>query len=60
MTRRKFFEYTAKTIAAIAVGSWFMAKKAAVRVFIRAEKAEKYPGRVKSLANIHTQSNWSG
>jgi hypothetical protein len=60
MTRRKFFEYTAKTIAAIAIGSWFMAKRAAVRVFVRAEKTKKYPGRIKPLSNIHTQGRWSG
>lgn len=60
MTRRKFFEYTTKTVAAIAMGMWALAERAAVRVFVRAEKVEKYPGRVKSLSHIHTQGKWSG
>jgi len=60
MTRREFIEYTAKTIAAIAAGAWVLAERTVVRVFVRAEKAEKYPGRVKSLSGIQTQGRWGG
>ena len=60
MTRRKFLEYTAKTVAAVAIGVWVLAERGVVRVFVRAERAEKYPGRVKSLSGIHTQGKWSG
>jgi hypothetical protein len=60
MTRREFIEYAVKTVAAVAAGAWVLAERAAVRVFVRAEKAQKYPGRVKFLSGVDTQGKWSG
>ncbi len=60
MTRRQFIEYTVKTIAAIAAGAWVLAERTVVRVFVRAEKAGKYPGTVKSLSGVNSQGRWGG
>ncbi len=60
MTRRKFIRYAAETAVAIAAGAWILAKKAATRVFVRAERFGKYPGKVKPLSDINTQGKWSG
>ncbi len=60
MTRRKFIKYVVKTGVVIAAGAWTLAEKAAARVFVRAERFGKYPGRVKPLSDVNTQGKWSG
>ncbi len=60
MTRRQFIRYAAETVVAIAVGAWMLAEKAAAKVFVRAERIGKYPGKVKPLSGINTQGKWSG
>ena len=49
-----------ETTVAIVVGAWMLVEKAAARVFIRAERFGKYPGKVKPLSGINTQGKWSG
>jgi len=60
MTRRKFIKYAAETAVAIVAGAWMLVEKTAARVFVRAERIGKYPGKVKSLSGINTQGRWSG
>ncbi len=60
MTRRKFIKYAVETAVAIAAGAWMLAEKVAARVFVRAERFGKYPGKVKPLSDINTQGKWSG
>jgi hypothetical protein len=60
MTRRKFIKRAVETVVAIVVGAWVLVEKTAVRVFVRAERIGKYPGKVKRLADINTQGKWSG
>ena len=60
MTRRKFIRNVVKAVTAIVVGTWWLARKASPRKFVRAFKLNKYPGSLKPLQNIHKQSKWSG
>jgi hypothetical protein len=60
MTRRKFIGKLIKAGSAIVVGTWWLAKKAAPRRFVRAVKLTKYPGTLEPLENIDKQSKWSG
>ena len=60
MTRRKFIRKLIKAGSAIVVGTWWLARKADPRKFVRAVKLNKYPGSLKPLQNIHKQSKWSG
>ncbi len=60
MTRRKFIRYAAETVVAVIASTWILAKKAVTKVFVRAERFGKYPGKVKPLSDINTQGKWSG
>jgi len=59
MTRRKFIQKLVKAGSAIIVGTWWPAKKAAPRKFVRAVKLSKYPGSLRPL-NRMVQGKWSG
>jgi hypothetical protein len=60
MTRRKFIQDLIKGGAAIIVGVYWLAEKAAPRKFVRAIRLKKYPGVLKPLQDVHKQSKWSG
>jgi hypothetical protein len=60
MTRRKFIKYTVETAVAIVAGAWMLLEKTAARVFVRAERIGKYPGKVRRLSDINNQGRWSG
>jgi hypothetical protein len=60
MTRRKFIGYVVKIPLAIAIGAWFIAEKVIPCRFTRAVRFGKYPGHLKPLSDINTQSKWSG
>ena len=63
MTRRKFIQKLITTGAAIITGTWWLAKKAAPRKFVRAIRLKKYPGSLFAtgeLRNVCKQSKWSG
>jgi hypothetical protein len=60
MTRRKFIQELLKAGAAIIVGVCWIAKKASPRKFVRALRLKKYPGAIKPLKDVNTQSKWSG
>jgi hypothetical protein len=60
MTRRKFIQELLKAGTAIIVGVCWIAKKASPRKFVRAVRLKKYPGVIKPLKNVNTQSKWSG
>ena len=49
-----------KSGSAIVVGAYWLAKKAAPRKFVRAIRLGKYPGPLRSVGDISTQSKWSG
>jgi hypothetical protein len=60
MNRREFLE---KAIAAGSVVLAFglsVAKAVVPRKFLRAKPLSEYPGRLKPLGNINSQSKWSG
>jgi hypothetical protein len=59
MTRRGFIEKMLKFGSAVLVGAWCSAKKAYLRRFVRAGRAE-YPGKIKKLPKVYCQSKWSG
>jgi len=60
MTRRKFVQKLIKAGSTIIVGTWWLAKKATPRKFIRAIGLKKYPGSLRPLGDISKQSKWSG
>ena len=60
MTRRRFIQKIISIILAAIAGVLFIAKKASPRIFIRAVKLKKYPGSIKPLQKIESQSKWSG
>jgi hypothetical protein len=60
MTRRKFIQELLKAGAAIIVGVCWIAKKASPRKFVRALRLKKYPGVIKPLKDVNTQSKWNG
>jgi hypothetical protein len=60
MTRRKFIQKAIETAAAIAVGVFWLAEKTGMKKFVRAGKLKIYPGTLKPLGNINSQSKWSG
>jgi hypothetical protein len=59
MTRRGFLDKFLKLGTAVLVGTWYFAKKANPRRFVRAGRAV-YPGKIKKLPKIFGQSKWSG
>jgi hypothetical protein len=59
MTRRKFISRLVKAGSAVIAGTWWLAKKAVPRKFIRA-KVGRFPGSLKPLRGIYKQSKWSG
>jgi hypothetical protein len=60
MTRRKFIQRLINTGAAIVLGTWWLAKKASPRRFLRALPVKKYPGSLKSLGDVSKGGKWSG
>jgi len=60
MTRRKFIQGLIGAGAAIALGTWWLAKKASPRRFVRALQLKKYPGSLRSLRDVTKPSKWSG
>jgi len=59
MTRRKFISRLVKAGMAVIAGTWWLAKKAVPRKFVRA-KTGRFPGSLKPLADISKQGKWSG
>jgi hypothetical protein len=59
MTRRNFIKQIILAGLGTAAGVWAFTRKA-VKKFVRAEKAENYPGPIKQLTNIDNMSKWSG
>jgi len=60
MTRREFIQKAIEIAAAIAAGAFWLAEKTGLKKFVRAEKLKNYPGTLKPLSNIDSQSKWSG
>jgi hypothetical protein len=60
MTRRKFIQELIKAGSAIIVGVCWVAEKASPRKFVRAIRLKKYPGVIKPLKDVNTQSKWGG
>jgi len=59
MTRRKFIGRLVKAGLLVIAGTWWLAKKAVPRKFVRA-RAGRFPGSLKPLADISKQGKWSG
>jgi hypothetical protein len=60
MTRRKFVKKLLGAAAAVAVGAKWFAEKAAPRRFVRALRADRYPGSLKPLGEVLKEGKWSG
>jgi hypothetical protein len=60
MTRRTFLQKILAVGSAVLVAGWALAKTVVPRRFMRAKPLSKYPGRLKIVANITSQSKWSG
>lgn len=44
----------------VLIAGWVLAKTVVPRKFLWAKPLSKYPGRLKTIANINSQSKWSG
>jgi len=60
MKRRTFLYKILTGCSAVAVVAFALAKSAIPRRFLRAKPVSKYPGRIKRIENIASQSQWSG
>jgi len=60
MTRRKFLKGLISAGLLAVSGLYRLTKKAVPRRFIYAVRTKKYPGKVKSLADITKYAKWSG
>jgi hypothetical protein len=60
MTRRKFIQELLKAGVAVVIGVCWVAKKVSPRRFVWAGRLKKYPGSLKPLQDVNTQSKWSG
>jgi hypothetical protein len=60
MTRRTFLQKILAAGSTVLVAGWVLAKTVAPRRFLRAKPLSKYPGRLKTITNITSQSKWSG
>jgi hypothetical protein len=60
MTRRDFLQKLIITGSAVAAGCLALAKMDLPKRFIWAKPLSKYPGRLKPLGDIASQSRWSG
>jgi len=60
MTRRVFLQKLIIAGSAVAAGCLALAKSVLPKRFIWAKPLMKYPGRIKAIDNITSQSKWSG
>jgi hypothetical protein len=60
MNRREFLEKALVAGSAVLAFGLSVAKAVVPRRFLRAKPVSKYPGRLKTLGDINTQSKWSG
>jgi len=60
MTRRSFLQKILVAGSTVLVAGWVLAKTVVPRRFLWAKPLSKYPGRLKPIANITSQSKWSG
>jgi hypothetical protein len=60
MTRRRFLQKILTAGSTILVAGWLLAKTVVPRRFLWAKPLSKYPGRIKAIDNITSQSKWSG
>jgi hypothetical protein len=60
MNRREFMEKALFAGSALLAFGLDAVKAVVPRKFLRAKPVSKYPGRVKSLNAINSQSKWSG
>jgi hypothetical protein len=60
MTRRKFIKKLINTGVMVMAGAWCLAQKTIPRKFIRAVKSDSFPGSLKPLRDIKSESKWSG
>jgi hypothetical protein len=60
MTRRKFFQQLFGAAIAITLGAKWLIKKTVPRRFVKALRINKYPGSLRPLGDVDTQSKWNG
>jgi hypothetical protein len=60
MTRRSFLQKILVAGSTALVAGWVLVKTAVPRRFLWAKPLSKYPGQLKTIANINSQSKWSG
>ena len=60
MTRRKLIHYLFSSAIAVTLGAKWLIKKAVPRKFVRAVSIKKYPGFIKYLGDVCSQSKWNG
>jgi hypothetical protein len=60
MTRRKLLHNLLGSVIAITLGMKWLIKKASPRKFVRALSIKKYPGSIKHIGDVCSQSKWNG
>jgi hypothetical protein len=60
MNRREFLEKALFAGSAVLAFGLSVAKAVVPRRFLWAKPVSKYPGRLKTIGNINSQSKWSG
>jgi hypothetical protein len=60
MTRRGFLQKLIVAGSAVAAGCLALAKTVLPKRFIWAKPVSRYPGRLKKIENIASQSEWRG
>jgi len=60
MNRRAFLQKILAASSTVLVAGWALAKTVVPRRFLRAKPISKYPGQLKTISNINSQSKWSG
>ncbi len=60
MTRRSFLQKILAAGSTVLAAGWALAKNVVPQRFLLAKPLAKYPGRLKEIGNINTQSKWSG
>lgn len=60
MTRRKLVRGIAATASCVGFGLWWIAQAVSPRRYVRAERVERYPGKIVPLGDIRNPAKWSG
>jgi hypothetical protein len=60
MTRRKLVRGIAAAMSSLGLGLWWVARAVSPRRCVRAERVERYPGKIVPMGDIRNPAKWSG